>query len=76
MAFEDWALREFIDNDDVDVRRAVLRHVVAAGKREPELSSRAIAIARTHPDAYIRQRIASDLGESHLLPCLPSRAEP
>jgi hypothetical protein len=73
MAFEDWALREFIDNVDVEVRRSLLRHIVAAGRRAPGLSARAIAIARTHPDAYIRQRIAIDLGESGRIPCMPHR---
>lgn len=75
MAFEDWALREFIDNEDVDVRCSLLRHIVAAGKREPVLFLRAIAIARTHPDTYIQARIAVELGESQLLPCLPHRPD-
>lgn len=76
MAFEDWALREFIDNVDVDVRRSLLRHIVAAGRREPVLFAQAVAIARTHADTYIRQRLATELGESRLLPCLRERPAP
>ena len=76
MAFEDWALREFIDNVDVDVRRTMLRHVVAAGKREPALFAKAIAIARNHEDAYMRQRLAAELGESRLIPCVRERSAP
>ena len=76
MAFEDWALREFIDNVAVDVRRGLVHHIVSAAEREPVLSGQAIAIARTHPDAYIRQRIAIELGESRLIPCMPHRPAP
>jgi hypothetical protein len=75
MAFEDWALREFIDNVDVDVRRSVIRHIVAAGRRDPVLFARAVANARSSADTYIQQRIALELGESRLIPCLQRTCE-
>ena len=74
-AFLTWAVREFIENTDVDVRRVLVPHVVSARDREPVLAERAVAIAKNHTDAYIRQRVASDLGESQLIPCLPNRTE-
>ena len=32
----------------------------------------AIAIARSHTDEYIRDRLAYQLGETRSIPCLPS----
>jgi hypothetical protein len=69
-----WAVREFIENGTLDVRRALVSYIVSAGAQEPVLTERAMAIARAHEDKYIRQRIASDAGESRLVPCMPSRA--
>ena len=72
-AFLSWAVRELLDNIDIDVRRALVYYLVPARGHEPVLAERAIAIARAHEDAYIRQRLAADLGESRLAPCQPSR---
>jgi len=37
----------------------------------PELAQAAIAVVRAHPDPYLRERLAYDLGESPLIPCKP-----
>ena len=71
-------LKEFVTNEDVDVRRAIVPHLRFekaedyAEELRP-LIPQAIAIARTHPDDYIRHRIEVQLGNSHLLPALPPR---
>ncbi|MDB4928152.1 MAG: hypothetical protein JWM10_636 [Myxococcaceae bacterium] len=73
--FEEAALEEFLRNPALDVRRALVPWVVSAAGRTPELGARAIAIARDHVDEYIRQRVLCDLGESELIPCLPTSAD-
>lgn len=73
--FEEWALAEFIRNDDLDLRRALVSHVPAGLRRFPDLARSAIEIARSHPDPFIRDRLRADLGESPLLPCLPHPTE-
>lgn len=72
--FMAWAVREFVVSADLDVRRALASTLIPARRYEPELAERAIAMARGDSDPYVRQRIAADLGESRLLPCLPSRS--
>jgi hypothetical protein len=69
--FEDRALEEFVENPALDVRRALVSALPGAARRAPALGAQAIAIAREHPDAYVRRRVLCDLGESPLFPCKP-----
>lgn len=69
--FSDWAVREFVSNSDLDLRRSLVSRITWAKARHPALVAEATAIARSHSDEYIRHRIRTDLGESRLFPCLP-----
>jgi hypothetical protein len=74
-------LKEFIINENVDVRRSIVPHLRFDNPSDYSeelrpLLPQVIAIARTHPDDYIRQRIEVQLGNSDLLPALPSRGSP
>jgi hypothetical protein len=69
--FEELALQEFIRNDDTDVRRALVARVPAGLRRFPALAREAIEIARTSTDAFVRDRLRVDLGETDLIPCMP-----
>ncbi|GGO02676.1 hypothetical protein [Microbispora bryophytorum] len=55
------ALREFIRNEHVDVRRCILPGLPLFPKAYPPelhtLIDTAVAIARSHPDEYIRHRV-------------------
>jgi len=54
-------LKEFIENEDLDVRRALIPQLSFRASRYPEvwqsLIPTALSIARTHPDDYIRHRV-------------------
>jgi hypothetical protein len=54
-------LREFVANDDIDVRRSILPGLPLSTKLYPDelhgLVAKAISIARAHPDEYIRHRV-------------------
>ncbi len=45
-----------------------LEAVVGGPGHHPELAQAAIAVVRAHPDPYLRERLAYDLGESPLIP--------
>jgi hypothetical protein len=68
-------LREFVENADADVRRSILPGLdLAAANYPPELRPlvrRAIAIARGHPDAYVRHRVEVRLRDGRDLRPLP-----
>lgn len=55
------ALREFVVNEDIDVRRCLLPQLPLHPSRYPEelhpLVAEAVHIARTHPDEYLRHRV-------------------
>lgn len=55
------ALREFVTNDDLDVRRCVLPGLSLDPARYPAelrpLVAEAVRIARTHSDDYLRHRV-------------------
>lgn len=55
------ALREFVNNDHVDVRRCILPGLSLRQTAYPQemhdLVDAAVAIARAHPDEYIRHRV-------------------
>ncbi|MFJ1707438.1 hypothetical protein [Kitasatospora sp. NPDC088346] len=55
------ALREFVDNEDLDVRRCILPglplHPSAYPPQLHHLVEEAVAIARSHPDPYLRHRV-------------------
>jgi hypothetical protein len=55
------ALREFISNEDLDVRRCILPGLELNPAKRPaesrELVTEAVRIARAHPDEYIRHRV-------------------
>ena len=59
-------LREFVANDDVSVRRCILPALSLDPTKYPPdlrpLVPQAVAIARSHPDEYIRHRIEIQLG--------------
>lgn len=54
-------LREFVANDDLDVRRCILPGLSLKPEKYPEelrgLVAEAVHIARTHPDEYLRHRV-------------------
>ena len=58
-------LKEFIENNDLDVRRSLIPQLSLQPSRYPEewklLIPTAISIARTHPDDYIRHRVEIQL---------------
>ncbi|MFJ6081779.1 hypothetical protein ACIQI8_10270 [Streptomyces sp. NPDC092369] len=55
------ALREFISNEDLDVRRCILPLLSLTPASYPadlhDLVAEAVHIARTHPDEYLRHRV-------------------
>lgn len=55
------ALREFVSNEDLDVRRCILPGLSLDPDGYPDdlkdLVATAVHIARTHPDEYIRHRV-------------------
>jgi hypothetical protein len=55
------ALREFVGNEHVDVRRSILPGLPLARSSYPpdlhDLVDQAVSIARSHPDEYIRHRV-------------------
>ncbi len=59
-------LREFVNNQDLDVRRRIMPLLVLREDCYPEelqpLVLRAVEIARAHPDDYIRHRVEIQLG--------------
>ncbi|MEH1767545.1 hypothetical protein [Nostoc sp.] len=70
-------LREFVKNSSVEVRRSIIPSLVLDPLLYPDelrhLIPEAIAIAKTHPDSYIRHRIEVQLGTESLLQPLPPR---
>jgi hypothetical protein len=60
------ALREFVANEDVDVRRCILPGLPLVLRAYPPalhgLVETAVAIARAHPDEYIRHRAEIQVG--------------
>ncbi|WP_234478704.1 hypothetical protein [Streptomyces sp. MBT65] len=61
------ALREFVSNENVDVRRCVLPGLsLRKSAYPPELHALvdvAVATARSHPDEYIRHRVEHQVGD-------------
>jgi hypothetical protein len=59
--WQETALREFVANEDLDVRRCVLPGLTLNPANYPaefrELVAEAVRIARAHPDEYIRHRV-------------------
>ncbi|MGH3260510.1 MAG: hypothetical protein ACRDNS_00800 [Trebonia sp.] len=59
--WQEHALREFISNEDLDVRRCILPGLGLNPARYPagfrERVTEAVRIARAHPDEYIRHRV-------------------
>ncbi|MFG2843893.1 hypothetical protein ACGF12_12065 [Kitasatospora sp. NPDC048296] len=60
------ALREFVANEDIDVRRCILPGLPLVPRAYPvelhALVEAAVAIARSHPDEYIRHRVEVQTG--------------
>ncbi|MEY9990404.1 hypothetical protein ABIE67_002436 [Streptomyces sp. V4I8] len=58
-------LREFVRNEDLDVRRCVLPGLPLNPRHYPaglhDLVAEAVHIARTHPDEYLRHRVEHQL---------------
>ncbi|MDT7840513.1 hypothetical protein [Streptomyces justiciae] len=65
--WQEAALREFVANEDLDVRRCLLPGLVLNARRRPAelhgLVAEAVRIARNHPDAYLRHRVEVQVGE-------------
>ncbi|MFF3689230.1 hypothetical protein [Streptomyces sp. NPDC002187] len=61
------ALREFVSNEDLDVRRCILPGLSLRKPSYPpelhDLVDTAVAIARSHPDEYIRHRVEHQVGD-------------
>jgi len=59
--YHETALREFVSNDDLDVRRCILPGLPLNPRHHPvglhDLVAEAVRIARTHPDEYLRHRV-------------------
>jgi hypothetical protein len=59
--WQETALREFVFNEDLDVRRCILPGLTLNPAKHPaefrELVAEAVRIARAHPDEYIRHRV-------------------
>jgi len=72
-------LREFVSNENVDVRRSIIPSLCLDEAAYPEalkpLVSIAIDIARKHQDDYMRHRVEVQLGNEHLLCPLPHRTQ-
>lgn len=70
-------LREFIANENVDVRRCIIPSLNLDKADYPDqfkpLLAQAVEIARNHDDDYIRHRVEVQLGNEHLLKPLPHR---
>jgi hypothetical protein len=68
-------LREFVGNPDLNVRRRIIPMLQLEPEAYPEelrpLIQRAIEIARSHPDEYIRHRVEVQLGADVLLKAIP-----
>ena len=71
-------LEEFVFNENIEVRQSLIPKLNLDAVAYPEplrpLIPRAIEIARTHPDDYIRHRIEVQLGNEKLLEPLPQRS--
>lgn len=61
------ALREFVNNEHLDVRRCILPGLPLRKSAHPlelhDLVDAAVAIARSHPDKYIRHRVEHQVGD-------------
>ncbi|MFJ3105485.1 hypothetical protein [Streptomyces sp. NPDC086835] len=61
------ALREFVSNEHLDVRRCILPGLVLRKSAYPpelhDLVDAAVATARSHPDDYIRHRVEHQVGD-------------
>ncbi|MCZ6816519.1 MAG: hypothetical protein O7F76_07430 [Planctomycetota bacterium] len=74
-------LREFVRNDDVDVRRSLigqleLRNPQVYSESSRPLVKQAITIAENSPDEYIRHRVKTQLGARPPYQPLPPRGTP
>jgi hypothetical protein len=69
-------LREFVSNEDLEVRRRIIPMLVLDESRYPEdvrlHVSKAIEIARAHSDEYIRHRVEIQLGAKGPFMAIPS----
>jgi hypothetical protein len=70
-------LREFVSNENVEVRQSIIPSLKLDESAYPDdlkpLVSKAIEIARSHPDEYIRHRVEVQLGNEKLLYPKPHR---
>jgi hypothetical protein len=68
-------LETFVLNSDLKLRQRIVSHLELAPKLYPEshrhLIDQAVDIARSSEDKYLKDRIESQLRESHLLPSVP-----
>jgi hypothetical protein len=75
-AFREATLREFVGNPDVDLRRRIVPGLsLRAADYPPDMApliAEAIALARAHPDDYIRHRIEVQLDAGGPLQAMPT----
>jgi hypothetical protein len=73
-------LREFVANENVDVRRSIIPELNLDETVYPDdlkpLVAQAIEIARNHHDDYIRHRVEVQLGNERVFKALPRRDTP
>jgi hypothetical protein len=78
-AIQEAALREFIANDHLDVRCCLISKLdlqpADVDEQRRSLIEQVLAIARNHPDEYIRHRVAVQLGANVPLMPLQRRGE-
>jgi hypothetical protein len=68
-------LRQFVGNEDVEVRRRIIPMLRLEPDQYPDelrpLVARAVEVARSHPDEYIRHRVEIQLGAGGPLMAIP-----
>lgn len=73
-------LREFVSNPDLDVRRRIIPMLSLEPGAYPEelraLVPKAIKVARSHPDEYIRHRVEVQLGSGGPFMAIPDTGTP
>jgi hypothetical protein len=72
-------LREFVNNEDLQVRRRIIPMLCLQEEQYPEdllpLVAKAIEIARSHSDEYIRHRVEVQLGAGGPFMAIPDTGE-
>ena len=73
--FASVVLSELLAEPDVAIQRVLVANLPKRTADNAELFDRVVERARGSADEYLRKRLAYQLGESELIPCLPERDE-